>query len=496
MTGLVVRTGLIGSARSRWRASDRDTKIALVGIVSLLGGAIGVRAWLMTSYSPAFLGFPDSSDYLIAAAKGIFGTAQYPAGYPLFLRLVHHLSSYLPFTIGVQHAMGVASGLLLYASVRRTAAPAWLGLVPAAIVFFGGTGLILEHALLSDPLLSFLQALGIYFVIRALHDSRARWSLLAGVVIGLSFWIRTVAISSAVLIPIVLLCGTPGGLRRRLLSASLMSLAVMALIVTYVVAQDHFTGYLGYERQDAWNLYARVATFVNCDGFTPPPGTRFLCPSEPLGHRMSQGWFQYDSSSPAVRRFGFPNEASSSANRSLLKFSVAVIEHEPIAYAEAIARGLSFYVFPRAGEGYVPASVREEVVSTPTRARAGRSFYAMFYSDAQSYTGPASSLSVLSTYERYTRVQGALMVILLLFAIGGLFFLRGRTRWAAATFTLTAIFSITFAIAGNSYDARYAYPTFGPLGAGAALGAWGAWLFLTRKVRELREREPVASAKA
>jgi hypothetical protein len=485
----------IGSVASRWRASNRDTKIALVGIVSLLAGAIGVRAWLMTSYSPAFLGFPDSSDYLFAAAKGIFANAQFPAGYPLFLRLVHYLSSYLPFTIGVQHAMGVATGLLLYASVRRTGAPAWLGLVPAAIVFFGGTGLILEHSLLSDPLLSFLQALGVYFVIRALHDSRARWPLLAGVAIGLSFWVRTVAISSAALIPVVLLCGVPGGPRRRLLSAGLVSLAVVVLIVAYVGAQDLSTGYLGYERQDAWNLYARVATFVNCDGFTPPRGTRFLCPGEPLGHRMSQNGFQFNSFSPAVKRFGFPDEASSSANRSLLRFSIAAIEHEPLAYAEASGRGLGFYVFPRAGEGYTPESLREEAINTPARARAELSFYAIFYSDAQSYAGPASSIGVLATYERYTRIQGPPMVILLLFAIGGPFFLRGRTRWAAATFTLTAIFSIAFAIAGDSYDARFAYPTFGPLGAGAALGAWGAWLVLTRKVRELRERQPVASAK-
>lgn len=489
-------TGWIGSARSHWHASDRDARIALVGIVALLGGAIGVRAWLMIGYSPAFLGFPDSSDYVFAAAKGIFASAQYPAGYPLFLRLAHGLSGYMPFTIGVQHATGVASGLLLYAAVRRAGAPAWLGLVPAAIVFFGATGLLLEHSLLSDSLLSFLQALGVYFAIRALSDPRARWPLLAGVAIGMSFWVRTVAISSAVLIPIVLLCGAPGRPRRRLLGAGLASLAVVALIVAYVGAQDLSTGYLGYERQGAWNLYARVATFVDCRGFTPPAGTRFLCPGEPLGHRLSQQGFEFNSSSPAVRRFGFPDEASASANRSLLKFSVAAIEHEPIAYAGAIVRGLGFYVFPRAGEGYTPESVREEVINTPARARAGRSFYSSYYSDAESYTGPASSIDALSTYERYTRIQGPLMVILLALAIAGPFFLRGRARWAAVTFTLTAILSIAFAIAGLSYDARYAYPTFGPLGAGAALGAWGVWLFLAPRVRELRERRLAAGAKA
>jgi hypothetical protein len=211
---------------------------------------------------------------------------------------------------------------------------------------------------------------------------------------------------------------------------------------------------------------------------------------------MSQNGFQYSLSSPAMKRFGSVFESSSSANHLLSEFSIAAIEHEPIAYVKAIVRGLGFYVSPRDGEGYTPDSLREEVISTPARARQTRSFYAQFYSDAQSYTGPASSISVLSTYEKYTRVQGALMVILLAFAISGPLFLRERQRWAAVTFTLTAIFSITFAIAGVSYDARFSYPTFGPLGAGAALGAWGMWIFLTRKVRELRERQAVASAKA
>jgi hypothetical protein len=42
-------------------------------------------------------------------------------------------------------------------------------------------------------------------------------------------------------------------------------------------------------------------------------------------------------------------------------------------------------------------------------------------------------------------------------------------------------------VAGNSYDARYAYPTFGPLAAGAALGAWG---IATRLRQEKVRRRP------
>jgi hypothetical protein len=59
---------------------------------------------------------------------------------------------------------------------------------------------------------------------------------------------------------------------------------------------------------------------------------------------------------------------------------------------------------------------------------------------------------------------------------------------AAILFTLTAIFSIVFAEAASSYDARYAYPTFGPLAAGAALGAWGIASRLRGENQRRRER--------
>ena len=481
--------------KRRWQALDRSSRVTQVGLLALLAGAIGVRVWFMVSYPTAFMGFPDSGEYVLAAAQDIFRDTQHPAGYPFFLRLVHHLSDGLSFTILVQHAIGLATGLLLYEAVRRTGAPAWLGLLPAAFVFFGGTGLFLESSLLSDPLFAFLQAVGVYAAIRALYEPRLRWPLLAGIAIGLSFWVRTVAISSAGLIPIVLLCAAPGNARRRVLSALATAAVVIAMTLVYVGAQYYFTGYLGYERQSAWNLYGRVGTFVNCSKFTPPSGTSFLCPPEPLGHRGTQNYFQYAPTSPAVERYGPAYAAPPSANAALQRFSVAAIEHEPIAYAEAIMRGLSFYVFPRAGEGYTPLGLREELIE-PTRSQGARAEIALLYPHSASYA-PTGEVHPLSLYESYTRVEGPLLILLLVAAIGGPFFLPPRIRWAAITFTLTALFSITFAVAGNSYDARYAYPTFGPLAAGAALGGWGIGTFLARVIRRRRdERAPSKAAPA
>jgi hypothetical protein len=476
------RGGISGSLAGRWRALERDERIALAGLAILLAGAVAVRAWLMVAYRPAFLGFGDSHEYVFAATQNVFADVQHPAGYPLFLRLVHYLSDRLSFTILVQHALGIATGVLLFGSVRRTGAPAWLGLLPAAVVFFGGTGLFLEHSLLADPLFAFLQAVGVYGAVRALYEPRLRWALLAGVAIGLAFWVKTVAISSAPLVVALLAFAAPGAFRRRLLSAATVALSVTAMILAYVAIQDAATGYVGYERQSAWNLYGRVATFVDCSRFTPPAGTRFLCPTEPLADRLPQAFYQYGPTSPAVRHFGGPSRAPGYANAELQRFSVAAIEHEPLAYVSAIVHGLSFYIFPRAGEGYTPESMRQALLD-PVNERAIEPAIARFYPHSLGYHRPAGAVRALSSYERHTRVQGPLLILLLAAGIVGVPFLPRRMRAAAVLFTLTAIFSIVFAEAGSSYDARYAYPTFGPLAAGAALGAWGIASSLLRRRR-------------
>jgi hypothetical protein len=457
--------------RRRWDALDGGTRAGVVGMCVLLACAIGLRVWLMVAYGPAFVGFGDSHEYVLAAAEGVFRDPQKPAGYPIFLVVLHWLSDGLWFTILLQHALGVAGALLLFAAVRRTGAPAWLGLLPAAVVLFGGTGLLLEHSLLADPLFMFLQALGLYLAVRALHEPELRWALLAGLAIAASMWVKTVGLSSAILLPLLLLFAAPGGARRRVLSAACVTGVVLASMLSYTLAQGFATGYWGYERQGAWNLYGRVATFVDCAHFTPPPGTRSLCPGEPVGARQSQSYYQYAAGAPAVRRFGGPAHAPGYANGLLQSFSVAAIESQPLAFAGAVLHGLSFYISPRRGEGYTPQTIREALLE-PRGARSIAHAIAAFYPGERGYAASAGAAGSLGTYEASTRVEGLLLVLLLACAVAGLPALPRAMRSSGLLFTLTALASVTLAEAGNGYDARYGYPAYGALAAGAALGAW------------------------
>jgi hypothetical protein len=459
---------------ARWGSLDRGAKISCVGLLVLLAAAVGVRLWLIIGYPPAFLGYPDSSQYTLAALTNIFRDPGHPGGYPFFLRLVHHLSDRITLVIALQHLMGIATGLLYYKAVRRTGAPPWLGLLPAAVVFFGGTGLFLEHSLLSDSLFTFLQAVAIYAAVRALYEPAIRWSLIAGAALGLSSWVRTAGISIAVLVPVVLLWAAPGRFPQRLRRAVASALVVAAMTGFYIGSQYYFTGFLGEQRQDAWNLYGRVATFVDCSAFTPPSGTRFLCPTQPLGHRESPYYYQEVPAAPAPKAFGPPWVAPTYANAFLEKFSVAAIEHEPIAYVGSILPGLSRYVFPRSGEGETPDELLAFLTS-PEHTSAFQPIFESYFAEGLGYDAANANaeLRPLDVYQSITSIQGPLIILLLIAAIVGTFFLAARIRVVAILFTLTAIATITFSVAGSQYSVRYTYPTYGPLAAGAALGAWG-----------------------
>ncbi len=260
----------------------------------------------------------------------------------------------------------------------------------------------------------------------------------------------------------------PGSMRARAHRAGVAAAAGLALVGAYPVAQGISTGYWGYQRQGAWNLYGRVATFVDCTHFSPPAGTRFLCPNEPPSRRAAESLFQYGAKAPAVRRFGGPSRAPAYANGVLERFSVAAIEHDPLAYAGAILDGLGYYISPRAGEGYTPGGIRTALLDRKGTASIQPAI-AAYYPGSSGYSGGAGSLDA---YERATRIQGPLLLAMLILALLGPLLLRERARWVAALSTTMALGPVILADAGNSYDARYGYPAFAALALAAALGAY------------------------
>src|SRR3954452_6480011 len=116
--------GAVPLPRIRALTIDRTRAAGL----AVLGVGVALRVWAMVAWSPAFMGWPDAKSYLDVAHGELFSNVLRPAGYPLFLRSLDGLHASLGVVVGVNHALGLATAVLLFAIVRRLGAPPLLGL--------------------------------------------------------------------------------------------------------------------------------------------------------------------------------------------------------------------------------------------------------------------------------------------------------------------------------------------------------------------------------
>src|SRR4051795_5215845 len=193
--GMRRRMGVLTAPRLRLRVRVGADRAALAGLAAVLAGGVLVRALLMEAWSPAFMGWPDAKSYLDVAHGELFSNVLRPAGYPLFLRSLDGLHASLGVVVGVNHALGLATAVLLFMTVRRLGAPPLLGLVPAVFVALSGDTGFLEHAPLSEPLFTFLVAAAAYAAVRALDDPGLVWPAAAGLALGYATTVRVVGLA-------------------------------------------------------------------------------------------------------------------------------------------------------------------------------------------------------------------------------------------------------------------------------------------------------------
>jgi hypothetical protein len=274
--------------------------------------------------------------------------------------------------------------------------------------------------------------------------------------------------------------------KRRLRSAGVALLAVVAMVGGYIGVQADSTGYTGLTRAGIWDVYSSVATIADCSKFTPPKGTEFLCPPYARPGLQSADYFEFDPSSPAVHRFGLAKDASQKANETLSRFTKAVLIHHPLDFLSEWWRRMDSYVTSsQAGLGLTPELLRQTMMDRTEEATV-QPAVALQYPHSLGFTRHQGAIDALVTFERHTRVDGPLIVVLLVLTFAAPFVLRGRERWAAVLFGLTALLLISLAVAAHEYDARFTVPTFGPLAASAALGGWGLASRIRREVAKRR----------
>ncbi|GAA0388570.1 hypothetical protein Acor_54040 [Acrocarpospora corrugata] len=310
--GIEVREVLPWFRRHQWFVG-----VAAVGVLLRLGAMLG--------YRPA-LWFPDSYSYVVTAMRPRPDLVR-PAGYSMFLRLLEPLHSFAAVTF-VQHALGVATGVLVYLAVRRW--KPWVGALAAAPVLLDAYQVELEHLLVSDTLFMFLITLAGWLGIGRLDRRRA---LAIGLVLAAATLTRTIGL------PLIAVFGfflfRYGGLRAVaiMLAGALLPVAAYA---GWFYATYQRAGLVG---SNGVFLYVRTMTFADCAVMRPPPDVAALCDPRPPGERPPPQFYAWDPESPLVKLPGitFTSETDALAQR----FALLAIRSQPVDYAASLLTELA-----------------------------------------------------------------------------------------------------------------------------------------------------------
>jgi hypothetical protein len=442
-------------------------------VLFALGAAL--RVWLLIAADPAFIGYPDSAAYMVAAETQLFSSRFQPAGYSLFLRVAHVISDHLTFTVALQHVLGLVTAGIYLAMVRRVASVRWVALVPAVFLLFDGVQLFIEHAVMSEILLLTLIGVALYAAIRAQDGPPWPWVALMGIALSGAVVVRAVALPLIVIVPLWLWLARRDA-EHRLRAAGAGFAIAATLVGLYVVVHHSYSGAWGLTRADAFNPYLRVASFADCERWTPPPGTDELCLRHPPPEsRREPGPYLWACPlAPALCEFGDPPDA----NARFRAFTRAAIWHQPGDYVAAVGRDLVRYVDPPHG---LSQGDLLDLVQSPFWARANVPAMASYYSE-RGVASAASSPPV--AYGLAIHTNGVVIAILIAGALLAIPLCRGRERTASLLFASSGVVLLVAAAATASFSPRFPVPALAPLSAATALGLSGA----IARVRNTRAR--------
>lgn len=468
-----------------------------VALAVLLAAAIGVRVALWAAYQPAVLNLYDTVIYVDAARDQLFFDPARTAGYPMFMRGLHAISSDLEVMIAAQHLIGIITGLLLYATVRRLGTPSWVAVVAAAAVLLPVDQVVLEHAIMAETVFTFGVVVVLYAGVRALDaprdvlgrmTTRHLWLVVAGVSLALAAWARGVAAPVIPFLALWVALAIPGGWWARIGRAAVAAGSATAVLLAYFALNAAETGEFALSRSSGWALYARTAPFADCDQFEPPAGTTGLCQTRPAEDRRGPDFYGWEKGSPARQLFGPPP----AGNEQLSAFAVEAIKHQPLDYTRAVfIDTVKYFVTPfgppraYAGPGYESLDVGRRA---PGVEEALMRSIRTYYPDEKRAIG--GGVGTVGEVQDWLRVHPPLLLVAVVLALIGLELARGRLRTGLWLLLGMGLLLLIVPSATAIYNARYAVPASGPL---VAAGAIGLWLAGTRLIEARRAKPRAAS---
>ncbi|ROO82696.1 dolichyl-phosphate-mannose-protein mannosyltransferase [Actinocorallia herbida] len=304
--------------------------------VAVLALGAAARALAQAGYRPG-LWFNDSFDY-VQIALGPFAHPIRPAGYGVFLWLLQPLGS-VAAVVAAQHLLGLASGALVYALLRRRGLPGWGAALASAAVLLDGDLIELETLILSDTLFLFLLLAALTLVLWP-GTSRRR-PVLAALVLAAATLTRTIGLPVLGLVLGWLAwrwlrdgLGGPDGRGARVLAAAAVAgLLPLGLYAGWFHAEN---GRYAITATDGVFLWGRTAAFAECTGISPE--LRYLCPQGEPADRKASSSQVWAPESPIGWRYGeaFDPEVNADAQR----FALQTIAAQPWDYLRTVSYDL------------------------------------------------------------------------------------------------------------------------------------------------------------
>ncbi len=286
-------------------------------------------------------------------------------------------------------------------------------------------------------------------------------------------------------------------LQRHWLFAMLLILgaALRAVVIGYLGWFDASHGEWNFTTFSGAFLYGRVADFASCQGLNLPAYEKPLCPTQPAALRNAD-FYTWNPQSP---QWTFHPPAGMSRDAVVRDFSLRILRHQPLAYADAAARDFLYGFSPVRGAGpekYSPAYLQFHTYTRPDR-QAYASIAALGYQPPAVRPGLAA---FLTDNGRWLYLPGPVFAAGLVLGLGGLVasqVRRGaskdrrgaskdrrgaskdrrgaskdrRIRDAGLLFTASAVLVLIPPAAFATFDWRYQLPQLSLIPVAAVLGA-------------------------
>jgi hypothetical protein len=407
--------------------------------------AAALRVLTMLSLRPAELYWYDSFEYLKFALDPIPIRELHPGGYGLFLWALKPFHS-ITLVVALQHVMGLAVGLLVYAVLRRRSVHVWVAVLATIPALFDVELLHLEHAVLSDAPFTFLMVAAVAVL---LWSPTISWR--AGAAAGFLFALAALARTLALPVLILVL----GWMAVRRVGLRPLIAATVAAAIPLVMYAGWYSSEYGQFKLvggDGAALWARTRTFANCAVIKPPADEARLCPDGIQEDTASEYFWAGEINRPPFR----------AANEELARsFAIHAILAQPLDYLHDVVHDVSLsFAWPAVAhpKRLLPVYYFDET-EPPSSNQPDARKIVMAYDPGwpdRHMVRPYSSF--LMAYR--VHLPGPLLGFILLAGAVGLF-RRGRAPGARRNVLLAwgvAVTLLVFPVAVLDFDHRYVMP--------------------------------------